>query len=86
LPPPGAALSVPARREEEQHMPKVVDRHEIRKLVEQGAQLVDVMSAREYREEHIPGAINLPLKTLSRESVARLDARRAVIVYCHDYQ
>jgi rhodanese-related sulfurtransferase len=67
-------------------MPTVVDRHEVQKLVEQGAQLVDVMSAREYREEHLPGALNLPLKTLSRESVARLDPRRALIVYCHDYQ
>jgi rhodanese-related sulfurtransferase len=67
-------------------MPTVIDRHEVRKLIEQGAQLIDVMSAKEYREEHIPGAINLPLKTLSRETVARLDTGREVIVYCHDYQ
>lgn len=67
-------------------MPTVIDRHEVRKLVEQGAQLVDVMSAREYEGEHIPGAINLPLKTLGREGAGRLDPQRPVIVYCHDYQ
>jgi hypothetical protein len=86
LPPPGAAHEARRVGREEQNMPTVVDRHEVQKLVEQGAQLVDVMSAREYREEHLPGALNLPLKTLSRESVAPLDPRRAVIVYCHDYQ
>ena len=67
-------------------MPTVIDRHDVRKLVEQGAQLVDVMLAREYDAEHIPRAINLPLKTLSRATAERIDARRAVIVYCHDYQ
>ena len=67
-------------------MPTVIDRHEVQRLIEQGAQLVDVMSAKEYEVEHIPRAINVPLKALNHESAARLDPRRAVIVYCHDYQ
>lgn len=33
----------------------------------EGAQLIDVLSAKEYKAEHIPGAINIPLKL----SVAR---------------
>jgi rhodanese-related sulfurtransferase len=67
-------------------MPTVIDRHAVQQLVQQGTQLVDVLPVREYEAEHIPGAINIPLKTLSRETAKRLDANRPVITYCHDYQ
>ncbi len=40
----------------------------------------------EYEDEHLPGAINVPLKTLDAESARRLERERPVIVYCHDYQ
>ncbi len=49
-------------------MPAVIDRHVVQQLIEQGAQLVDVLAVREYGPEHIPGAINIPLKTLNRET------------------
>ena len=39
----------------------------------------------EYEEEHLPGAINIPLKELDRETIARLDRDASVIVYCHEY-
>jgi len=67
-------------------MPTVIDRHAVQELVQQGAQLVDVLAMREYEAEHIPGAINVPLKNLNRETSKRLDSRRPVITYCHDYQ
>jgi rhodanese-related sulfurtransferase len=67
-------------------MPTVIDRHAVQQLVQQGAQLVDVLAVREYQAEHIPGAINVPLKTLNREAGTRLDPRKPVITYCHDYQ
>ena len=67
-------------------MPTVIDRHAVQQLVQQGAQLVDVLGAREYEAEHIPGAMNISLKTLSRETAKRLDPHRPVIAYCHDYQ
>lgn len=67
-------------------MPTVIDRHGVQQLVQQGAQLVDVLGASEYEAEHLPGAINIPLKALDRETTKRLDARRPVITYCHDYQ
>lgn len=66
-------------------MPKEVGLDEVRLLVDQGAQLVEVLPPREYEEEHLPGAINIPLKTLDRESTARLDKDRPVVVYCWDY-
>ncbi len=67
-------------------MPRVIDRYGTQNLVEQGAQLVDVLGAKEYEAEHLPRAINVPLKTFDRETAKRLDSRRPLIVYCHDYQ
>jgi rhodanese-related sulfurtransferase len=67
-------------------MPAVIDRHGVQQLVQQGAQLVEVLGAKEYGAEHIPGAINIPLKTLNRATAKRLDSRSPVITYCHDYQ
>jgi rhodanese-related sulfurtransferase len=67
-------------------MPTVIDRHAVQRLVQQGAQVVDVLAVGEYEAEHIPGAINIPLKTLNREAGKRLDPRQPVITYCHDYQ
>ena len=67
-------------------MPTAIFRDELRRLVEEGAQLVDVLSRDEYEDEHLPGAINIPLKELDRETTARLRRDAPVIVYCHDYQ
>jgi len=67
-------------------MPTVIDRHSVQQLVRQGAQLVDVLGAKEYEAEHIPGAINIPLKNLDRAAAKWLGSRRPVISYCHDYQ
>jgi rhodanese-related sulfurtransferase len=61
-----------------------IDRHEVRRLTGDGATLVEVLPAREYREDHLPGAINLPLCRLEREARTLLDATRAIIVYCWD--
>lgn len=67
-------------------MPTEVTRDEVQQLVARGAQLVDVLPADEYAAEHIAGASNLPLKELNRQTAARLDPDRPVIVYCWDYQ
>ncbi len=67
-------------------MPTAVSRDEVKRLVDEGAQLVEVLPAEEYEEEHLPGAINIPLKELDRESATRLRQDAPVIVYCHDYQ
>jgi rhodanese-related sulfurtransferase len=68
-------------------MPASIDRHQVQQLVaEQQAQLVEVLPAAEYADEHLPGAINIPLKELDRQTTSRLDQARAVIVYCYDTQ
>ncbi len=53
-------------------MPKTIARDEVRRLVEDGAQLVDVLPREEYEEEHLAGAINIPLKELDAETTAGL--------------
>ena len=68
-------------------MPREIALDEVRRLVdEEQAQLVEVLPRPEYQEEHLPGAISIPLKELDREVAAILDRHRPVIVYCHDYQ
>lgn len=65
-------------------MPRQVDLEELIRLMDQGAQIVDVLPAREYGEDHIPGAINLPLRRIETEAGQVLDPDRPVVVYCAD--
>lgn len=56
----------------------------LRRLLDDGAQLVEVLPADEYAEMHLPGAVNIPLKTLDAATTTGLDRARPVIVYCWD--
>jgi rhodanese-related sulfurtransferase len=58
---------------------------EVKRLLDQGAQLVDVLGADEFEHDHLPGAINIPLKQLDARTAARLDRERPVLVYCNDF-
>ena len=62
-----------------------IDRERVRRLMERGAQIVDVLPAQEYGEDHLPGAINLPLRRIESEAGRVLDPRRPVVVYCADF-
>ena len=61
-----------------------IDRERLQELVAAGAQLIEVLPAREYEEDHLPGALSIPLKKLDRNAVATLDPKRPIIVYCWD--
>lgn len=65
-------------------MPKEIDRVELRRMMEVGAQLVEVLPAEEYADDHLPGAIDIPLRRIDSEALARLNRSRPVIVYCWD--
>ncbi len=65
-------------------MPRQIDRDGVRRLTAEGAQLVEVLPASEYAEDHLPGAINLPLRRLEQEATGVLDRQRPVVVYCWD--
>jgi rhodanese-related sulfurtransferase len=61
-----------------------VDREGVRRLMEQGAQIIDVLPAQEYGEDHLPGAINLPIRRIEAEANRVLDPSRPIVVYCAD--
>ncbi len=68
-------------------MPTSIDRDEVRRLIaDETAQLVEVLPAKEFGEEHIAGAINIPLKELDERAPRELEHERPVIAYCNDYQ
>jgi phage shock protein E len=67
-------------------MPIDIDRKQVQRLVNEGAQLVEVLPHEEYEYQHLPGAINIPLKELDRQGTAQLKRDQRVIGYCSDAQ
>jgi rhodanese-related sulfurtransferase len=67
-------------------MPTRTDRDPVHELMGGGAQIVEVLPRAEYDDEHLPGAISIPLKELDEERVRQLDPARPTVVYCYDYQ
>lgn len=60
---------------------KEVSREEARRLLDDGAQLVDVRAAHEWEAGRIPGATHLPLDRLDERS-GEIDRDRPVVLYC----
>ena len=58
---------------------------EVKRLLEEGAQLVDVLGQDEFEHDHMPGAINIALKQLDERTADQLDRTRPVLVYCNDF-
>jgi len=58
-----------------------VSRTDARKLVDEGAQLVDVRAAHEWEVGRIAGATHVPLPELP-ERLGEIDKDRPVVVYC----
>jgi rhodanese-related sulfurtransferase len=66
-------------------MAKPIDRIELRRLIDsEDAQVVDVLPRREYDESHLRGAVSIPLRELTAETVSGLSRDRPLVVYCHD--
>lgn len=65
-------------------MPDSIDLAGVKRLLDQDAQLVEALPAAEYAEEHLPGAINIPLRSLDATSAEQLDRAKPVVVYCYD--
>lgn len=66
-------------------MPTRIEIDELRSLLDRGAQLVEVLPKEEFDEEHLPGALNIPVKELDADTTAQLDKANPVVVYCWDY-
>jgi rhodanese-related sulfurtransferase len=63
-----------------------IDTDEARVLVEAGAQVVEVLPETDYRREHLPGAVSIPLTDLTAHAVESLDPGEPTVVYCYDTQ
>jgi rhodanese-related sulfurtransferase len=66
-------------------VPTRIEIDQLQRLLADGPQLVEVLPAGEYEEQHLPGAINVPLKQLDGDGTAVLVKANPVIVYCWDY-
>ncbi len=63
-------------------MPTPVTRQEVQGLLhDEAAQLVEVLPKSEFEDEHIEGAINIPLKSLNASTTSGLNKDRPVVVY-----
>ena len=59
-----------------------IRRDEVQRLVrDEAAQLVEVLPPAEYEEQHIQGAISIPLKDLDQKAAELLAKDRPVVVY-----
>ncbi len=67
-------------------MPKRASTEDVRRLSDDGAQLVEVLPPSAYQEEHLPGAVNVPMPELGADAVADLDPTRPTVVYCYDHE
>jgi rhodanese-related sulfurtransferase len=65
-------------------MPTPIGRAKLQDLLEADAQLVEVLPQAEYRAEHLPAAINIPLGELARRAPGELARVEPIVVYCHD--
>ena len=61
-----------------------VTRDKVRQLVDDGAQVVEVLEARQYQLAHLPGAVHIPAWEMTRERADELNRDQPVVVYCFD--
>jgi rhodanese-related sulfurtransferase len=67
-------------------MAEPVNRDELQTLVNNGAQVIEVLGRSEYEHAHIPDAMNIPLAELSSDAAAALIRERMIVLYCYDFQ
>lgn len=54
---------------------------DVKAAIEAGAYVIDVREASEYEAGHIPGAVNIPIRTLA-QNLDKVPADQPVLVYC----
>jgi phage shock protein E len=55
----------------------------VEEALAQGAKVVDVRSADEFREGHFPGSINVPVDQISARLDELGDPEKTIVLYCH---
>ncbi len=61
-----------------------IDRERVKGLVDEGAQVVEVLEQEQFRMAHLPGAIHIPAWEMTSARADGLDRGRPVVVYCFD--
>lgn len=61
-----------------------IDSSDLKVALEEGEQVIVIYarSAEAFREEHIPGAINIPHRTMNNQTTQQLDRKALVVSYC----
>ena len=54
---------------------------DVKAAIEAGAYVIDVREASEYEAGHIPGAVNIPIRTLA-QNLDKVPADQPVLIYC----
>lgn len=79
--PPAAAEQAAASSSPSASSGGTVDGVQARKLVGEGAKLVDVRSPAEYADKHVDGAENVSVDAIAEHDLGPKDG--AIVVYCH---
>ncbi len=68
-------------------MPRTITREQLKAKLDAGEDLVllDVLSPESYRQQHLPGAINIPFDKLDAEHLADLPKEKEIVVYCASF-
>lgn len=65
---------------------KTITKEELKdKLDDNDLILIEVLSEEKYKDEHIKGAINIPLKKIGMEARERFNKDDLIVVYCSNY-
>jgi rhodanese-related sulfurtransferase len=61
-----------------------IDAYDLKEALERGdtVVVVDTRSAAAYAKRHIPGAVNIPHRTMTAATTAQLDKAALVVTYC----
>lgn len=60
-----------------------INKTQLQQIIQEGAILIDVRSPQEYKEEHINGAINIPLYEIKKQIKTKIpEPTQKIIVYC----
>ena len=51
--------------------------------LQDGARVIDVRTAREYKGGHYPGSVNIPVNQIASRSKTLGDPSKTIVLYCH---
>lgn len=67
-------------------MSQTIDRETLKRKIDGGDtfHLVEVLPSKDFEEEHLPGAINVPLSKIGRVARERFEPNDEIVVYCRN--